>query len=270
MSYIGDISSQPPQNQALAPLSPAGGPRTMGVQSRVCGRGLNCFGTSIALSCSQYALCWAVSRGRYTASTYWSVRTALQRWSTLPSHVATRPPSPPIESEGSEVASCHSHPWHAQSCSRQAVMTELPGEWRLHPQVVQLRWDFFGAAQVDLFASSDSSHSQLFYSLIEGTLVTDALAHSWPLGLRKYAFPPVSLLAQTLCKVREDEEQVLLVAPCWPNRTWFPEHMLLATVRPWPIPVRKDLLSQRPGHLWHPRSDLWKLHVWFLDGTRRF
>ncbi len=27
-------------------------------------------------------------------------------------------------------------------------------------------------------------------------------------GLRKYAFPPVSLLAQTLCKVREDEEQV--------------------------------------------------------------
>ncbi len=52
------------------------------------------------------------------------------------------------------------------------------------------------------------------------------------LGLRKYAFPPVSLLAQTLCKVREDEEQVLLVAPYWPNRTWFPELMLLATAPP--------------------------------------
>ncbi len=62
----------------------------------------------------------------------------------------------------------------------------LPGEWRLH-QVVQLIWE----------------------------------DPKWPRGLRKYAFPPVSLLAQTLCKVREDKERVLLVAPYWPNRTWF-------------------------------------------------
>ncbi len=76
----------------------------------------------------------------------------------------------------------------------------LPGEWRLHPQTVQLIWRRFGLAQVDLFASLEMSHCQLFYSLTDGTLGTDALAHSWPRGLRKYAFPPVSLLAQTLCK----------------------------------------------------------------------
>ncbi len=146
----------------------------------------------------------------------------------------------------------------------------LPGEWRLHPQVVQLIWGEFGEAQVDLFASLGTSHCQLFYSLSGGTLGTDALAHSWPRGLCKYAFPPVSLLAQTLCKVREDEERVLLVAPYWPNRTWFPELMLLATAPPWLVPLRKDLLSQRRGTLWHPRPDLWKLHVWSLDGTRRY
>jgi hypothetical protein len=155
----------------------------------------------------------------------------------------------------------------ADELSRQQV---LPGEWRLHPQVVQLIFRRFGTAQIDLFAAPDTSHCQLFYSLTEGTLGTDALAHSWPRGLRKYAFPPVSLLAQTLCKVREDEEQVLLVAPYWPNRTWFPELVLLATAPPWPIPLREDLLSQRRGTLWHPRPDLWKLHVWSLDGTRRF
>ncbi len=141
----------------------------------------------------------------------------------------------------------------------------LPGEWRLHPQTVQLIWRRFGLAQVDLFASLETSHCQLFYSLTEGTLGTDALAHSWPRGLRKYAFPPVSLLAQTLCKVREEEEQVLLVAPYWPTRTWFPELMLLVTAPPWQIPLRKDLLTQRRGTLWHPRPDLWKLHVWSLD-----
>ncbi len=146
----------------------------------------------------------------------------------------------------------------------------LPGEWRLHPQTVQLIWRRFGLAQVDLFASLETSHCQLFYSLTEGTLGTDALAHSWPRGLRKYEFPPVSLLAQTLCKVREEEEQVLLVAPYWPTRTWFPELMLLVTAPPWQIPLRKDLLTQRRGTLWHPRPDLWKLHVWSLDGTRRF
>ncbi len=52
----------------------------------------------------------------------------------------------------------------------------LPGEWRLHPQVVQLIWGEFGEAQVDLFALLGTSHCQLFYSLSGGTLGTDALA----------------------------------------------------------------------------------------------
>ncbi len=85
------------------------------------------------------------------------------------------------------------------------------------------------------------------FSLTEGTLGTDALARSWPRALCKYAFSPVSLLAQTLCKVREDEEQVLLVVPFWPTRIWFPELILLATAPPWHIPLRKDLLSQALG-----------------------
>ncbi len=92
-------------------------------------------------------------------------------------------------------------------------------------------------------------------------------SHAVQVTLRKYAFPPVSLLAQTLCKLREDEEQVLLVAPHWPTRTWFPELISLATAPAWHIPLRKDLLSQGLGTIWHPRPDLWNLHVWLLDGT---
>ncbi len=48
------------------------------------------------------------------------------RWSTLPSHVTTRPPPPPLESEASEVASRHSHPGLAQSDSRWAVTSCAP------------------------------------------------------------------------------------------------------------------------------------------------
>ncbi len=65
------------------------------------------------------------------------------------------------------------------------------------------------------------------------------------------------------------EKQVLLVAPFWPTLTWFPELILLATAPPWRIPLRKDLLSQGLGTIWHPRPDLWNLHVWLLDGTQQ-
>ncbi len=152
----------------------------------------------------------------------------------------------------------------ADALSRQLT---FPGEWRLHPETIRLIWSRFREAQVDLFASPESSHCQLYFSLTEGPLGTDTLAHSWPRTLRKYAFPPVSLFAQTLCKLREDEEKVLLVAPHWPTRTWFPELISLAIAPPWRIPLRKDLLSQGLGTIWHPRPDLWNLHVWLLDGT---
>ncbi|KAI2665879.1 Transposon Ty3-G Gag-Pol polyprotein [Labeo rohita] len=139
-------------------------------------------------------------------------------WSTLPPYVATRPPSAPVESDTAEIAVRRSYSRGAQPCSRSALTAaHHPGEWRLHPQTVQLIWSRFGEAQIDLFASPESSHCQLYYSLSEAPLGMDALAHSWPPG-PKYAFPPVSLLAQTLCKIREDGEQVLLVAPYWP--TW--------------------------------------------------
>ncbi len=151
----------------------------------------------------------------------------------------------------------------ADALSRQLT---FPGEWRLHPETIRLIWSRFGDAQVDLFASPESSHCQLYFSLTEGPLGTDALAHSWPRALRKYAFSPVSLLAQTLCKLREDEEQVLLVAPHWPTRTWFPELISLATAPPWRIPPKKDLLFQGLGTIWHPRPDLWNLHVWHHPG----
>ncbi len=65
----------------------------------------------------------------------------------------------------------------ADALSRQL---SFPGEWRLHPETIRLIWSRFGEAQVDLFASLEYSYCQLYFSLTEGPLGTDALAHSWP------------------------------------------------------------------------------------------
>ncbi len=99
------------------------------------------------------------------------------RWSTLPSHVATHPPPPPLESEASEVASRHSYSGLAQTDSRRAVTSCAPRRMETQSPDGPADLRRFGLAQVDLFASLETSHCQLFYSLTEGTLGTDALAH---------------------------------------------------------------------------------------------
>ncbi len=75
------------------------------------------------------------------------------RWSTLPSHVATRPPPPPLESEASELASRHSYSGLAQPDSRRAVTSCAPRRMETPSPDGPADLQRFGLAQVDLFAS---------------------------------------------------------------------------------------------------------------------
>ncbi len=146
----------------------------------------------------------------------------------------------------------------ADMLSRSNVPSE---EWMLHPQVVQKIWKIFGKAEVDLFASKDNSHCPIYYSKDR-----DALAHDWP-NLLLYAFPPIALLPQVVRRVREQGHKVLLVAPLWRNQPWLSELTQLLTAAPWPVPLRRDLLSQANGTIWLPRPELWALYIWPLNGS---
>ncbi len=168
--------------------------------------------------------------------------------STLLLHVTTHTPPPPLESEASEVASRHSHSGLAQPGSRRAVTSLAPR------RVETPSPDGPADLETDRPVRVPRDFSLPVVLLPDQGNTRHGCAGT---SLCKYAFPPVSLLAQTLCKIREDEEQILLVVPYWPTRTWFPELMLLVTAPPWQIPLRKDLLTQRQGILWHPHPDLW-------------
>ncbi len=53
------------------------------------------------------------------------------------------------------------------------------GEWRLHPESVQMIWNLYGEAEVDLFATSENAHYPLFFSLSHSPLrAHNALASS--------------------------------------------------------------------------------------------
>ncbi len=142
-----------------------------------------------------------------------------------------------------------------------------PGEWRLHPEVVKQIWRVFGQAQVDLFATHQTSHCPLWYSLTHpAPLGLDAMVQTWP-RLRLYTFPPIALLPGVLERVHRDGVRLLLVAPFWPGRVWFSDLISLLDGSPWEIPVRRDLLSQAEGMIFHPRPELWKLWAWPLGGA---
>nr|XP_061802709.1 uncharacterized protein LOC133593969 [Nerophis lumbriciformis] len=155
----------------------------------------------------------------------------------------------------------------ADSLSRRRLP---PGEWRLHPEVVRAIWGVFGQAEVDLFASRESAHCPLWFSLGERSspLGQDALAHPWPRVLL-YAFPPLPLIWLTLRRVSLEGHSLLLVAPFWPARLWFPLLRSLCVGEPWCLPERRDLLSQLGGQLWHPDPRRLRLHVWPLRGPTR-
>ncbi len=136
-----------------------------------------------------------------------------------------------------------------------------PGEWMLNRQTVALIWDLFGEAEVDLFASQESSQCLLWFSLgSPATLGIDAFVHPWP-NMRLYAFPPVKLIPGVLCRVK--------VSRC-PSPTHSPilalpdlvlradSSSVLALLGDSDL---ADLLSQLQGRIWHPQPEIWKLWV---------
>ncbi|XP_062409095.1 uncharacterized protein LOC134100063 [Sardina pilchardus] len=142
-------------------------------------------------------------------------------------------------------------------------------EWRVHPSVIEHIWARFGRAEIDLFASKENTHCELFFSILDwdAPLGTDALAHTWP-NVLLYAFPPVHLVPNVLARVRDGGLTLILVAPWWTNRPWLAEIFQLLVGVPWRLPNHTDLLSQMGGELLHPNPCIWNLYAFLVSGKR--
>ncbi len=146
------------------------------------------------------------------------------------------------------------HPGVPQYMGRHPVET---GAESRGMEVVEMIWREFGQAQVYLFASRETSHCPLWFSLMHPAhLGLDAMMHTWP-RFRLYAFPPIALLPWVLERVRRDRVLLLLIALRWPGRLWFPDIISLLDGSPLELPVRRDLLSQAGGSIFHPQPELW-------------
>ena len=148
----------------------------------------------------------------------------------------------------------------------------LKTEWSLNQTIVDRVFHLWGKPHVDLFALERNAKLATYMSPIPEPMSwkVDSLVQSWK-NLYAYAYPPTSLIRACLNKIRTEDVEVILIAPCWPNQEWFPELLDLTIDFPLILPPSQRLLKQTFSHHFHQNPKNLNLHAWRLsrDFTRR-
>jgi hypothetical protein len=154
----------------------------------------------------------------------------------------------------------------ADSLSRRQMV--MPQEWSLHQKVADLIFQVLGRPHVDLFASTGNQKLLSFYSRFpeQEAYATEALEFNWK-NIWAYAFPPMAILPIVINKIRDQGATVILIAPMWPRRTWYPEILQLLVDFPYQLPKMSNLLSQHKGRCLHPNPEIFHLVAWKLSGV---
>ncbi len=77
-------------------------------------------------------------------------------------------PDPCVVPGKNPLAESSSHPWASQCSMGEDILSRQglrPGEFIIHLEVVKQIWRVFGQAQVDLFATQETSQYPLWFSL---------------------------------------------------------------------------------------------------------
>ena len=104
----------------------------------------------------------------------------------------------------------------------------LPSEWTLDENIFVLVCQSFGQPEVDLFASALNYRLPRFCSRTADsqTWAVDAFSTPWR-NFLGYVLLPFGLFPKVLVKIALEESEILLLAPLWPSRPWFPRLLSL-------------------------------------------
>jgi hypothetical protein len=164
----------------------------------------------------------------------------------------------------------------ADALSREGTQSHAPTkvrgssvEWHLLPSVCRSIFQRLDRPHVDLFASAVNHQLPAYYSWSRDpkALGRDALSADWS-GIIAYAFPPIALIPRVLEKVSQSRNcLVLLVAPMWPGRVWFPRLLDLLVAEPVRLPMRGDLVRGPPTAPFVPERTIraLSLTVWRIS-----
>ena len=145
----------------------------------------------------------------------------------------------------------------------------LAAEWPLLPQVAKKIIRTWGSLTIDLLATHLNVKLPLYCSLIPNpqAVFEDAFHHPWN-HLDVYAFPPFNLVDRVVARVRETPNlSMTLIAPLWPEKSWFTNLLLLLTQPPLALPLWDHLLHQPNFHRFHKGVHALNLHTWKLSSV---
>ena len=148
------------------------------------------------------------------------------------------------------------------------ITKPISTEWGLNQSVANAVFRMTQFPNLDLFATRLNHKLPLYVSPIpdQKALSIDALTMNWN-HIHGYAFPPFHLIPSVINKIRTAQCKVVLIAPFWPIRTWFPELLNLLISSPITLPIRPNLLEQLHGKFLHQNPGLLQLHAWELSNN---
>lgn len=141
-------------------------------------------------------------------------------------------------------------------------------EWSLCPAVFHKIIERFGTPEIDLFASRLNHKLPRYVSWRPepGAECCNAFSMSWT-DIYAYVFPPFSLIAQVLQKIRHEGAEVLLIVPLWTTQPWFSPLLEMLIESPALLPQKQKLLKlpHQPEKR-HPLEQQLKLIICRLSG----
>ena len=87
---------------------------------------------------------------------------------------------------------------------------------------------------VDLFATNLINQLLIYFSPVLDPMSagTDAMLQSWD-GMEAYAFPPFAIVQHVILKFRRNwNTTMMLIAPFWTQKVWFPDLLELLVEHP--------------------------------------
>ena len=141
-------------------------------------------------------------------------------------------------------------------------------EWSLNQEIANKIFQIMDFPSIDLFATRLNHRLPFYVSPIpdQKALSIDALTMDWN-RIQAYAFPPFHLIPAVINKIRLSQCKIVLIAPLWPDRPWFPELLGLLVSPPVSLPVIPNLLAQLKGRILHQNPGHLQLHAWELSSN---
>ena len=116
-------------------------------------------------------------------------------------------------------------------------------EWKLDPNIFQKITQIWKKPCIDMFASRINHQFKPFVSWKPDpeAQAINAFTLNWH-NKYMWIFPPFSLMADVLKKLREDQGKAIVIAPVWPTQIWWPRLCQMLIKQPLELTNKKRLL----------------------------